>query len=285
MIGFINIYKPSGITSNEVIQKLKKKFNIKKLGHMGTLDPIACGLLPVAIGKATRLFDYMLSKIKVYNVIFDFGYLTDTLDVTGKIINTCSFIPNEQDIKNTIKSFVGKMSQMPPKFSAKNVNGIRAYDLARKGVDFDLTPKEIEIFEFTLTKKIDNSRYKFKIACSAGTYIRAIGRDLGEKLGTFATMSFLERSSVGFFNLDNSVELDKLLNERCLTDYIISPLQVLSNFEKIEINNDIYKKLLEGKIIKYKEIKNNSFLIYNSSLIGVCKPHKDQLKLDTYLEE
>ena len=282
MIGFINIYKPSGMTSNAVIQKVKKKFNIKKIGHMGTLDPMACGLLPIAIGKATRLFDLSLNKVKTYNAIFEFGYETDTLDKTGMIVSDNHKIPSMEDVKKIITTFIGKSLQIPPRFSANHVGGKRAYELAREGVSFELKPKEIEIIKFELLEKIDNSSYKFSITCSSGTYIRSIGRDLGIALGTKATMTYLERCENGFFNLDNSVQLDKLLDGD-INSYLISPLDVFHTFSVVEIDETTRKNLLDGKKIN-KKITNTSFIICNNELVGVANTN-DCMKLDIYLGE
>ena len=284
MIGFLNIYKPKDVTSNYVVQKVKKKFHINKIGHLGTLDPMASGILPLAIGKATRLFDYMLEKVKVYNVTYEFGYETDTLDSTGVVINESNNIPNTEDILKIIKTMIGKQNQIPPKFSAKNVNGARAYDLARKGVDFELKPKEIEIFDIKLTGNESNS-FSFKIKCSAGTYIRAIGRDIANALCTYATMTKLERCETGCFDLSKAIQLDELLNKDSYESDLISPLVVFKNYDRIDINDKQYKDLIDGKTIIYKEITNNSFLIHNGQLIGITKSGKDYLKLDTYLEE
>jgi len=282
MLGFINIYKPAGITSNAVVQKVKKKFNIKKIGHMGTLDPMACGLLPIAIGKATRLFDYSLDKVKRYNVIYEFGYITDTLDATGNIIQNNMQIPSKDNILKEIRTFIGKSMQVPPKFSANHVNGRRAYDLAREGVEFELKPKEIEIFEFKLLEKINETSYKFTIVCSSGTYIRSIGRDLADKLNSGATMTYLERCENGFFNLDNCVKFEDLLNGN-IEDFLISPIDVFQKFDIININKKQCKDLLDGKKINVN-VPNNSFIICDNNLIGIAKPN-EYLKLDTYLGE
>lgn len=305
MIGFLNIYKPSGMTSNAVVQKVKKKFGLKKIGHMGTLDPMACGLLPLGVGKATRLFDYMLSKTKSYRVIFDFGYETDTLDITGKItnsqidivssqdvineefynkINFSSFEISEKLIKSKLNQLVGKISQVPPKFSAKNVSGERAYNLARAGIEFELKPKEIEIHKLILTKKISKFRYEFEVSCSSGTYIRAIGRDLAKLLGTYATMSFLERFDLGLFNMDNSIKLEDLLNGN-LNDFMLSPLQVLKDYDIINIDKETYHDLINGKFVKSEKINKNTFVLYNGVILGIAKPRENQLKLDTFLKE
>ena len=283
MIGFINVYKPSNMTSNFVVQKVRKRFGISKIGHMGTLDPLASGILPLAVGKATRLFDYMLEKVKMYRVTYEFGYETDTLDSTGNVINTCDFLPSRNDILAIIKSMIGKQNQIPPKYSAKNVNGSRAYDLARKGIDFELKPKEIEIFDISLTDYNDKS-CSFEIRCSAGTYIRAIGRDIAYKLNSLATMTRLERCETGVFTLSNAIQFDDLLNTNNLNDVILSPLDVFKNYDQIVIDYNQYIDLKNGKKIKYKYLDKNSFLIYEDIIVGICKSGKDYLKLDTYLE-
>ncbi|MBE5757385.1 MAG: tRNA pseudouridine(55) synthase TruB [Clostridiales bacterium] len=280
MIGFLNIYKPSGMTSTAVVSKIKKQFNIKKIGHMGTLDPLACGILPIAIGKATRLFDYSLNKVKRYNVVYEFGYLTDTNDSEGQVVERTSQIPTIEEIENTIKSFVGKSMQIPPKFSANHVDGKRAYDLARSGVEFELKAKPIEIFEFKLLEKINDASFKFTIVCSSGTYIRSVGRDLAEKLNSLCTMTSLERSENGYFTLSNSVALDKLLGSS-LEDYLISPIQVFSNFDIIKINDIQTKNLVDGKKLN-QNVEKSSFVVNGDKIIGVVKPNSF-LKLDTYL--
>ena len=284
MIGFLNVYKPTGLTSQAVVSKIKKKFNINKIGHMGTLDPLACGVLPIAIGKATRLFDYSLKKDKVYKVIFEFGYTTDSLDSDGNITIQNGRVPTTEEIKSTITKMIGKCNQLPPNFSAKRVNGYRAYELARKGIDFELKPKEIEIYSFDFLNKVGDNGYEFLIKCSSGTYIRSIGRDLGESLGTVACMRFLERVETGVFNKDNAIKLDDLLVSE-IDKHIISPLQVFTNFDKINIDDNTYKDLLNGKVIKCDTIKNDTFIICNNNLIGVAKQNYEYLKLSTYLEE
>ncbi|MCI5497869.1 MAG: tRNA pseudouridine(55) synthase TruB [Firmicutes bacterium] len=306
MIGFLNIYKPSGMTSNAVVQKIKKRFGLDKVGHMGTLDPMACGLLPIAIGKATRLFDYMLQKTKTYTAIFDFGFETDTLDITGQVVvsdladiqvgqkietsqidfssSAKSDLVSDEKLTKALSSMIGKQNQIPPKYSAKNIDGARAYDLARAGVEFELSPKEIEIYNLELLEKISDLRYKVRITCSSGTYIRAIGRDLGEKLGTHATMSYLERSDLGVFNLNNCVMLDDLLAGD-LGDYLLSPIDVLKTFDIIKVDDKVFQNLIDGKFVKWTEISKNSFVIFQDKLLGVAKPRKNQLKLDTFLKE
>ena len=285
MIRFLNIYKPSGITSNAVVQKLKKKFHISKIGHMGTLDPLACGVLPIAIGKATRMFDYSLNKTKRYTAIFDFGYTTDTLDIEGVITNENGKIPTQEELLEVSKKLLGSIDQIPPLYSAKCVNGRRAYDLAREGVEFELKPKNITIYQLDLIKKISDNQYKFDIVCSSGTYIRAIARDLGELCGTYGCMSYLERTETGTFLKDNAIELDKLLDLNSCDDYVISPVDAFNNFDRFEVNKDIMIDLLNGKKPKCLTFVNPTFVMCGDEIIGVAKCNTNELIIDTFLYE
>ena len=286
MLGFLNIYKPSGMTSNAVVQKIKKKFHINKIGHMGTLDPLASGILPIAIGKATRLFDYSLNKTKRYTAIFDFGYTTDTLDTTGEKTNHSGYIPTTDEIIIATKQLIGEIDQVPPQYSAKNINGMRAYDLARKGVNFELKPKKIKIFKLDIIEQVSDYQFKFDIVCSSGTYIRAIARDLANCLDTYACMSFLERTETGNFKLDTSIDLENMINgDKDINNYIISPLDVFANFDKIEINDTTFYDLINGKRPKFSILTNDTFVIHKGELVGIAKKNSEELILETFLYE
>lgn len=280
MLGFINVYKPSGITSNAVIASIKRKFKPNKIGHMGTLDPMAEGVLPVAIGNATRMFDYFLNKTKTYIATFEFGFETDTLDALGNTIKTTDCLPTCDMVKKALSSFIGKNNQMPPKYSAKNVNGKRAYDLARAGVEFDLKPKEIEIFEFEYISNINNS-YTFKITCSSGTYIRSIGRDLGYKLNSLATMTKLIRSVSGKFNLDNAVYMEDIQSANSIEELLID-VDLVFDYEVLNVDNYICAKLLNGMNVIYKTKNNYYFVKNNNNLLGIGEVVDNKLKLKTH---
>ena len=159
MIGVVNINKPVGTTSSNVVVKIKKLLNIKKVGHMGTLDPLAQGVLPICVGKATRLFDYFLKKQKTYIAQFRFGEQTDTLDLEGNIIDISTNIPTKTEIEKALKVFIGEINQIPPMFSSKKINGKKAYDLARKGEEIELQPCKITIYDYKLLKQIPNIEY------------------------------------------------------------------------------------------------------------------------------
>lgn len=282
MNGIININKPSGISSNKVVNTIKKAFNQKKVGHLGTLDPLASGVLPVCIGKATKLFDLFLNKTKEYVAEFTFGVETDTLDSEGIVVNQSSVLPNEAEIKKNLVNFLGKINQLPPKYSAKNVDGQRAYDLARKGIEFELKPKEVEIFKFELLGQINENTFEFLIDCSSGTYIRSLARDLGLICNSYAYMSKLTRTRAGNFELKNSVELEKV----SLSD-ILTIEQVL-DYEKISLEEKYYDKLKNGnEIFVCQDDKENILVYCKNKLFGIAdiKNQKLKVKINLYDEE
>lgn len=284
MLGFINVIKPSGMTSNAVVQKVKKKFGIKKIGHFGTLDPMASGVLPLAIGKATRLFEYSLEKTKGYKATFEFGYLTDTLDAEGVTTHSNGKIPTEDEIRSVLPQMLGTQDQVPPNYSAKNIDGKRAYDLARAGVEFKLKPKKITIDKMEPVSKVSDRAYVFDIECSSGTYIRAIGRDLGAKLDTYATMTALNRVKAGNFVVNNAIALDDLLKLDKIDGILLSPDEIFGMLGKIEITFAEYSKLKNG-IRLNRSVKTDSFVYYESRIVGVAKANENILKLDTFLDD
>lgn len=278
MIGFINIYKPTGITSTEVVRKIKKRFNIKKIGHLGTLDPLACGVLGIAVGKATRMFDYFLEYSKTYRAVFSFGYETNTLDSTGQVVNKTDTIPTKNEILNILSTFIGKKNQIPPKFSAKRVDGVRAYNLARQGKDFNLKPKEIEILSFKLLSQINKTDYEFEIECSSGTYIRSIGRDLAYKLNSLATMTFLERTKNGGFTLETTTKLDDYLNNDELN--LIAINTVFDKFDSHEVNKKELENIIHGRNNHLQTpFLSPTFLTYKGEILGVAKQNINTLAL------
>ncbi len=282
MNGFINIYKPSGMTSTAVVRSIKKKFNLKKVGHLGTLDPLACGVLGIAVGKATKMFDYFLEKKKTYRAIFSFGYETNTLDSTGEVVNKTKSIPSYHDVERAIISFIGKNNQIPPNFSAKHVDGVRAYDLARAGEQFELKPKEIEIYKFILLAQINNTDFECEIECSSGTYIRSIGRDLAYKLGSLATMVFLERTENGLFKLENARNFNDILSSDKL---ILTPINDLFGlFDNYVLDKEQYNHVINGrKVTIEKPFEKPTFLVFEDKILGVAKENVNYLRLKTNL--
>lgn len=212
--GILLINKPKGITSYDVIRRLKPLFEKKqKIGHAGTLDPFATGLMIIMLGKGTKLFDTFQSSRKVYEVVGEFGYQTDTYDITGERMFVSNKDIQKKELENAFKKFTGEISQIPPLFSAKKVKGKRAYELARTDVDFKLEPKKVNVYSLELLD-FNFPRFVLKIECSSGTYIRSLVVDLARELGTFATPVDLCRTRIGDYTLDEAVELDGVNLER-----------------------------------------------------------------------
>ena len=269
MIGFLNINKPVGMTSAQVVAKVKKILSLPKsvkIGHMGTLDMLASGVLPIAIGRATRLFDFFLSKKKYYRATFTFGYMTDSLDSDGNIIKTSEIIPNKEEIESALGNFLGEIMQVPPMFSAKNINGRRASDIARSGEIVELKPSKITIYEFKLVENKGNS-FVFDIECSAGTYIRSLCRDLADSLGSCATMTALCRTRAGVFLYPNAILLDDVNK-----DAILPPDVVLESLEKLEFDTDFERDtLLNGKKLLINR-EQGLYAFYSSGVLrGLCE--------------
>lgn len=211
--GWIILDKPQGVSSNQALRKIQYLLHAKKAGHIGTLDPFATGVLPLAFGEATKLISYLEGSEKTYEFTLKFGEATTTDDTEGKICNTSPKIPTEKEILAILPQFIGEITQIPPKFSAIHINGQRAYDLARQGVDFEIPSRKITIKELKLLKYYpkENSAY-FTVTCSKGTYIRTLGVDIANSLGTYGHLTTLRRTKNGFFDLSSTISLENLKN-------------------------------------------------------------------------
>ena len=281
MNGFINLIKPQGMSSAYAVGAVKKKYNCP-CGHMGTLDPMASGVLPVGVGHASRLFRYMLDKEKTYEADFMFGLSTDTLDITGMQDGKTDFIPDVNLIKSVLDEFTGEIEQIPPKYSAKCIDGKRGYQLARKGVDFTLCPKKVNIKEIRLIKQVSETEYRFTITCGGGTYIRSLARDIGLRTGSLAVMSRLVRTSSGAFDIDNAVELEDFKNERDLNKYLI-PADRAVNFPKLILDSDTANKILNG-IFENHGYDDGLYRVYKESEFwGVGRAKEGILKIEAYV--
>lgn len=239
MTGFVNVDKREGDTSTYVVSRIKSLSRCA-CGHMGTLDPLASGVLPVGIGNATRLFDYFLEKTKTYIARFRFGMTTVTLDRESELIYGGD-VPTAAAIEGVLPRFVGEIDQVPPAYSAKFVDGKRSYELARQGREVELKPKRIKIESFRLLEQIAPDEFTFEIVCGGGTYIRSLARDLAAALGTQGFMNGLRREASGVFTLQTAVTLDKLTREN-FKDYVIPTEEVLP-FPVIDITDE---KLYHG---------------------------------------
>ena len=209
MNGFLNLFKPKGVSSAYVLNAVKKAVKGNTVGHMGTLDPLASGVLPVAIGKSTRLFDYLLDKKKEYVATVAFGYATDSGDLEGKIIETSEIIPSREEIETACRKLTGEIMQVPPAYSACKINGDRAYKLMREGQDVPLKAKTLRVDEIEMTHFDEEAmQLSIRVVCGKGTYIRALARDIGEALGSGAYLTALRRTRVGDVRVEDCITLD-----------------------------------------------------------------------------
>lgn len=278
LFGFLNIYKPVGMTSHDVVSVLRRVTKIKQIGHTGTLDPFAEGVLPICIGKATRLIEY-LQDDKEYLATVQFGAATNTFDLDGEKVFTSDKKVSRDDIKEGLKSFEGEILQLPPIFSAIKVKGKKLYEYARKGEEVEIQPRKVVIENVEL-KNFDEELQQAQILlkCSKGTYIRSIANDLGKNLGCGGYLIKLIRTQAGKFRVENSVRLDGIDVESNL----INPLDIL-NLPKIAVDNDDLARIKNGMPIHKTCDKIGNFvsLIYNDveiCAVGIADGEKIKLK-------
>ena len=274
--GFINIDKPSGLSSYSVIRELKPYISNSKLGFVGTLDPIASGVLPVSVGFANRLSDEINSNKKEYLAKGKFGEETDTYDSQGTVTGNAKFDHiNEEDFRSALSSFLGEKEQKAPIYSALRINGKRMYDLARKGIEIKPKIRKVELFSVEL---IDFSApfFQIKIICGKGFYVRSLINDIGKKLNSLSHMVDLRRTLSGAFSIDSSIKIGnakRKLADNLFKDLIIPPQEVLFGFKMVNINDLELKKILVGNPIKvnveYKEKDKLAFLDRSDNLIAI----------------
>ena len=282
MNGFLNLYKPKGVSSAYVLNAVKRSIRGEVVGHMGTLDPLASGVLPVAIGKSTRLFDYLLDKKKVYVAQFTFGYQTDTLDLEGKVEKTCDFIPDIERVKEESKKLVGDIMQIPPVYSAKCVNGKRSYELARKGETVTLPPKKVTINSIEVLEQISKAEFKVRIECKGGTYIRSIARDLGELCSSCATMSALERVESGVFTIENSVKAEDFIKSDDKASFLMPPQDAV-DFPIITLNERQTERLFNGLYDIYDFADGTYKVFCPDGFYGVGEVKDGKIKVKAYV--
>lgn len=280
MDGFINILKPVGATASDVVVCAKHVLH-EKCGHLGTLDPGAAGVLPIAVGRATKLFDFLTDKKKRYRAYFTFGKTTDTLDSYGKV-SASGIVPSEAQLNKALELLQGKISQMPPAYSAISVGGVRAYKLARSGAEPILRQREVTIFSFELLRRHSESTFVFDIVCSAGTYIRSLARDLAALCGTVAYMSCLIRLSSGCFDIADAVTLDELREnkEKCL----LGLTYPLADVDDCVLPDSLFDDLNNGRKIVCP-FENGYRKIYcKNTFFGLARNVKGRLDLQYYLK-
>lgn len=267
--GFLNINKPKGMTSHDVVANVRRLTGIRQIGHTGTLDPFAEGVLPICIGKATRLIEY-LDDDKAYIATIQFGSNTDTYDIDGQVTETFDKKVTQKDIEASLENFCGEIEQLPPIYSAIKVNGKKLYEYARNGEQVEITPRKITIYELELISFNETEQSaQIKIKCSKGTYIRSLAFDIGKALKTGAHLSALIRTQAGKFNIENSITLQKLVFDEP-KKYLINPLNVLS-LKQIEVAQSDLEKIKNGVSIKKSESPNNEFILltYQNNICAV----------------
>ncbi len=252
MDGFLCVNKPQGPSSFKIVAELRKVLKIKKIGHAGTLDPEASGLLVIAVGSATRLIQYLPNEPKIYRFGLQFGSQTDTLDSKGTVIADGGIFPLLSQLKTALNRFHGEYLQMPPAFSAKKIDGIRAYEMARKGDTPPLKPCRVKIHSLDLIQyDQDRGLAELELGCSGGTYVRALTRDLASELNTYGFASFIRRCRSGDFNLEQAMEIDDINNA---VNYIMPAAVVLGNESGIQLSEQHYRKLVHGMDISLPQM-------------------------------
>lgn len=284
MNGFLNLYKPKGVSSARVLNAVKRSLKGETVGHMGTLDPLADGVLPVAIGKSTRLFDYLLDKDKEYVATVAFGFSTDSYDLEGEITRRCDVLPSEAELEAACKKLTGDIMQIPPIYSAKCVNGKRSYELARKGVAVELPPKKVTVKSIRVLDKISESEYKIKIVCGGGTYIRAIARDFGLLCGTVATMTSLTRTASGIFRIENSVTAEEFTSAAYKSALLVPPDEVI-DYPIIRLDERRTERLYNGLYDVY-DYPDGIYKVYSpTAFYGVGEVKNGKIKVKAYLRD
>ena len=254
--GIINIYKEAGFTSHDVVAKLRGIVKQKKIGHTGTLDPDATGVLPVCLGNATKLCDMLTDKSKEYEACMLLGVTTDTQDMSGKVLENKQVSCTQEEARGAVLSFIGEYDQIPPMYSAIKVNGKKLYELARNGIEIERKPRRVEISHIEILE-CSLPEIHFRVSCSKGTYIRALCADIGDKLGCGAAMKSLIRTRVGTFVIEEAwklSEVEKMVAEGKLLEHVIAPDRVFMEYPKVKVKSVFEKALANGNKLGLNQV-------------------------------
>lgn len=258
--GIIIVDKPQQFTSHDVIAKLRGILKMKKIGHSGTLDPMATGILPIFLGNATRAVDFHADSQKEYIATFKLGIKTNTDDIWGTVLQTCDISHiNDTEVLDVLNNYSGKIMQIPPMFSARKINGQKLYDIARNGGTVTRQPREIEIFEIQELddSDLDLKEFRFRVLCSKGTYVRTICTDIAEKLGTIATLTSLRRTKSGGFNQGFTIEqIQDLADKNQLENHIIQTESVFETYHRVDVNQVGFTRLMNGTFARIYDCEN-----------------------------
>ena len=290
MNGILNVYKNRGMSSFDVVRKIKFLAHEKKVGHTGTLDPEATGVLPVALGKATKIIDYIMNSSKAYEVKLILGKKTTTYDLEGEVVSEkdVSHI-KEEEAMDVVLSFIGEIDQIPPMYSALKKNGVRLYDLARQGIEVEREARRITIHDIT-DIKIELPYISMTVCCSKGTYIRSLCYDIGEKLNVGATMTMLNRSATSDFKQEDSINIEDLTEEN-IENHLITIEEALRDFPKLTVESSFTKLLVNGVNVFDKRLTNEKrtqgvlYRVYDNEglFIGLGKQEDRGFKIEKLL--
>ena len=278
--GILNVNKEKGISSARVVSLVRRALDIKKVGHTGTLDLEASGVLPIVVGKATRVSDYMMTKDKVYETDLILGAKTTTLDAAGEITQKSSKVIGKDEFLAVMNTFKGEIDQVPPMYSALKVNGKKLYDLAREGIEIERKKRKVNIYDIDLLD-FDFPRAKIRVTCSKGTYIRTLVDDIGEKLSTFAYVDNLVRARVGEFDIKEAIKSEDIL-EISREDLLkkLYPIDTaLKNFEKIVLDKSYLEKLINGQVVEVEKNYGKIIRVYcEDEFLGLGNSYRENDK-------
>lgn len=278
--GILNINKEKGISSAKVVSLVRRALDMKKVGHTGTLDLEASGVLPIVVGKATRVSDYMMTKDKVYETEMILGAKTDTLDAAGEITARSDKKVSKEEFLEAMNTFRGEVEQIPPMYSALKINGKKLYDLAREGIEIERKRRKVTIYDIKLLD-FDFPKATIRVTCSKGTYIRTLVDDIGEKLGTYAYVDELIRTRVGDFDIKDAIKSEDILNiEKSDIIKALRPIDsALKDFDKIVLDKKYLEKLVNGQIVEVEEKVNELIRVYaDDDFIGLGKNYSENGK-------
>lgn len=294
MSNLVLVNKPKGITSFRVVSILKRKLNIKRIGHTGTLDPMATGVLPLLTGRASRLSSLMLDSEKGYKATIRLGITTDTLDITGEVLSTSEVNITDSELKNAVKSFLGVYMQTPPMYSALKKDGVRLYDLARQGIEVERTAREVEIKKIDFIERINETDFVIDVLCSKGTYIRTLANDIGEKLGVGATLLELERTLAAGFKLTDCIPLEDIENAADFY-FLKSAEDAVKHLKEVKVSEKQATRFLNGGALDLQRIHSRETfndgeklrVKYESNFLGIGTVNltKNQIDIGCIIKE
>ena len=267
MDGIVNIWKPFGMTSHDVVARVRRAVNTRRVGHTGTLDPMAEGVLPICVGKATHAVDYVVASKKTYQCTMRLGQATDTEDSTGTVISEKPIVCQAADIKRALSSFVGERTQIPPMYSAVHHNGKRLYELARQGITVERKPRQVTFYKIEHIKT-EGADVTFLVTCSKGAYIRTLCKDIGEALGCGAHMTALARTECGRFTKENAVELDTFLENP--ENYILPTETVFSHLPRVTADAEAEKRIRNGATILNPYRASGEYAVFSLDGTVLC---------------